>query len=86
MIGSCFNLATFACGVGVALQHVSHIPTITYAVVDAGQAIFTAEVEKARVFIHYLWPGELLNDTVVHNEELLLLRVGNSWGPRSLSR
>ena len=30
--------------------------------------------------------AELLNDTVVHNGELLLLRVGNSWGPRSLSR
>jgi hypothetical protein len=86
MIGSCFNFAAFAYGVRVALQHISHIPTITYAVVDAGQAVFTAGIEKARVSVLYLWPGELLDNAVVHNEELLLLRVGKSWGPRSLSR
>jgi hypothetical protein len=86
MIGSCFNFAAFAYGVRVALQHISHIPTITYTVVDAVQPILTARTEKARVFVLYLWPGELLDDAVVYDEELLLLRVRKSWGPRSLPR
>ena len=80
MIGSRFNFAAFAYRVRVALQHISHIPTITYAVVDAGQAILTAGIEKACVFVLYLWPGELLDDAVVHDEEFLLLRVRKSWG------
>jgi hypothetical protein len=86
MIGSCFNFAAFAYGVRVALQHISYIPTITYAVVGAGQAVLIAGIEKTLEFVFYLWPGKLLNDTVVHNEELLLLCIGEFWGPRSLPR
>jgi len=68
MICSCFNFAAFAYEVRVTLQHISHIPTITYTVVDAGQAVLTAGTEKAHVFVLYLWSGERLNDAVVHDE------------------
>jgi hypothetical protein len=86
MTSSCFNFAAFAYGVKVALQHISHIPTITNALLDTGQAILTAEIEKARVLVLCFWPGELLDDAVVHDEELLFLRVRKSWGPRGLPR
>lgn len=86
MIGSCFNFATFAYGVRFVLQQVSHIPVITSATVDAGQAVFTAGIERARIFVLYLWPGELFDDAVVPDEELLVLRVRKSWWPRGLPR
>jgi hypothetical protein len=70
----------------VGLQHFLHAPALAKPIVDASETIPCADIEKVCEFVLYLGPGELSNDALVHDEELLLLRVGKPCGPRDTLR
>ena len=86
MIRSCLNYDTVTGGANLGLQHFLHTPVLAHAVVDARKAISTANIEMACKSVLYVWPGELSNYALVHDEELLLLRIGRSRGPRDTLR
>ena len=46
---------------------------------QVSEAILCADFGKGCEFGLYLGPGELSNDTVVHDEKLLLFRVRGPW-------
>ena len=61
--------------VGAGLEDLLHAPVLADTVVDAGEAVLRAQVEEGGELVFNLGPGELLDHTVVHDEELLLLAV-----------
>ena len=82
MSSSFLNLSNIVSGMTVGLQHLLHAPVLAKAIVDASETIPCADIEKACELVLYLGPGESSNDALVHDEELLLLRVGMPCGPR----
>lgn len=61
-----------------------HLPVLANAIVDASEAIFSTQFENICEFVLDLRPGKSSNDTIVHDEELLLLRVGKSCWPTNV--
>lgn len=86
MTGPCLDFAAIIHGAKIVPENLSHTPLLTYAVVHAREAIFTAGPEMTHELVLYLWPGELSGDAVVHNEEFLLFRVGRPCGSKDTLR
>lgn len=86
MVRSCLNYGTVAGGARLRLRRFSHTLIFTHAVVDACKAIFTANIEMVYKFVLYVRQEELFNYALVHDEELLLLRVRQSCDPSNTLR
>jgi hypothetical protein len=66
----------------LVLQDLFHTPTPSNAIVRVSKPVFAAQVEKSGGFILNIWPGELFDRAVVHDEEFLLFVVRGSGGTR----
>ena len=80
------DYVTITRGVEVGVENFIHAPHLACAVVNAGDGILGAQVEKARKLDLYLGPRALPNNTVVHNEEYLFVRVRGSSRPDDAPR
>jgi len=69
--------------IGPGAEYLFHAPILAYAVVDACESILSAQIEETLVLVLNFGPGELSNETVVHDGEFLFLCVRGSCSPRN---
>ena len=77
---------TITHGVEVCFENFVHVPHLACAVVNASDGILGAQVEETRKLDLYLGPRALPNNTVVHDEESLFVRVRGSSRPKDARR